>query len=132
MVWGGSMNFRQLSILASMCGLAALAILLEIVGPSTGEATFPGFNGNLAWSSYVGGKSSDPQRDDEAIPPGGRRGLSQHENGFLALRVSLAGGREANLFDDEAALLEYPEGGSVTGSGAGDQRTFGDFPEQQV
>ena len=58
------------------------------------------------------------------------RGLPQHKDGFLALRVSLPGGREANLLDDEAALLEYPEGRSVAGGGSGDQGTLGDFLQQ--
>ena len=58
--------------------------------------------------------------------------LSQHENGFLTLRVSLAGRRKANLLDDEAALLKHTEGRSVARGGSGDQRTLRDFPQQLV
>src|SRR5436309_13482377 len=59
-------------------------------------------------------------------------GLPQHEDGFLALRVAVTCGREADLLDDETALLEYPQGRRVTRGGGGDQRTFDDFPEQKV
>src|SRR5207249_2144879 len=55
-----------------------------------------------------------------------------HEDGFFALRVSVAGGREANPLHDEAALLKYPKRSPVAGSGGGDQRTFGDFLQQQA
>ena len=54
------------------------------------------------------------------------RKLPQNKGCFLALRVSVAGGRDANSFDNEAAFPEYPERGLIAGSG-GEQRAFCDF-----
>jgi hypothetical protein len=59
-------------------------------------------------------------------------GLPQHEDGFLALRVSVTCWREAHALDDEAALLENADGRPITGGGVGDQRPFGDFQQQQL
>ena len=58
--------------------------------------------------------------------------LQQHEDGFLALRESVAGGREANTLNNEAALLQHSDGRPVIGGCSCNQRTFGNFPQQQV
>src|SRR5262249_39979317 len=62
----------------------------------------------------------------------GWAGSAQHEDGLLALGVSVAGGREADLRHDEAALPEDAEGSHVAGGGGGDQRAFRDLHQQEA
>jgi hypothetical protein len=53
-------------------------------------------------------------------------------DGDLALGVAVGGRVTPDLFDDEPALLEDPQGRPVAGGGGGDERTLGDSDDNTV